>query len=177
MASLLASPAGGAAWAAAWAGGCAAGGAPPSPAPPPPMAAEPVPAFGAGAEDLLLCSQPTARVARSARDRRRVRIVAGTWRKPTPSAIPAGGRRPRAARAILWSMPGGDDASSPESSSRGSQPELRQSTTALSFVSVPFRRRFLVPGIVLGLAELIAIAYPLWIAFDLGDQIGRAACR
>lgn len=66
-------------------------------------------------------------------------------------------------------MPGGDDASSPESSSRGSQPELRQSTTALSFVSVPFRRRFLVPGIVLGLAELIAIAYPLWIAFDLGD--------
>ncbi|MEO7736075.1 MAG: hypothetical protein ABIY55_34275, partial [Kofleriaceae bacterium] len=35
------------------------------------------------------------------------------------------------------------------------------------FGGVPFKRLFLVPGLVLGLAELIFIAYPLWVAFDL----------
>jgi signal transduction histidine kinase len=35
------------------------------------------------------------------------------------------------------------------------------------FGGVPFKRLFLVPGLVLGLAELIFIAYPLWISFDL----------
>jgi signal transduction histidine kinase len=36
-------------------------------------------------------------------------------------------------------------------------------------VNVPFRRRLVVPGIVLGLLEILAIGYPLWSAFDLGD--------
>ncbi len=35
------------------------------------------------------------------------------------------------------------------------------------FRGVPIKRLFLVPAVVLGLAELIFIAYPLWIAFDL----------
>src|SRR5512140_3384090 len=47
------------------------------------------------------------------------------------------------------------------------------------FSGVPFKRLFLVPALVLGLAELIFIAYPLWIAFDLaglgGDTLLRTA--
>jgi signal transduction histidine kinase len=34
---------------------------------------------------------------------------------------------------------------------------------------VPFKRRFVVPAIVLGLLELVFVGYPLWNAFDLGD--------
>ncbi len=33
---------------------------------------------------------------------------------------------------------------------------------------VPFKRRFAMPAVVLGLAELLAVGYPLWVAFDLG---------
>ncbi|MGE3767728.1 MAG: hypothetical protein AB7L94_36065, partial [Kofleriaceae bacterium] len=43
----------------------------------------------------------------------------------------------------------------------------------LSLAAVPFKRRFLVPAIVLGLAEIVGIAYPLWIAFDLGAVGGQ----
>jgi len=35
------------------------------------------------------------------------------------------------------------------------------------FSGVPFKRMFLIPALVLGLAELLFIAYPLWVAFDL----------
>ncbi len=41
--------------------------------------------------------------------------------------------------------------------------------SAVSIAAVPFKRRFLIPAIILGFAELIGIGYPLWIAFDLGD--------
>lgn len=37
-----------------------------------------------------------------------------------------------------------------------------------SAATVPFKRRFVLPGIVLGLVEIIAVGYPLWVAFDLG---------
>jgi len=73
-------------------------------------------------------------------------------------------------------MTGGDDAPISEStkeSGRGSSPEVPTSSSAMSLVAVPFKRRFLVPTIVLGLAELLAIAYPLWIAFDLGSIGGE----
>jgi signal transduction histidine kinase len=47
------------------------------------------------------------------------------------------------------------------------------------FDGVPFKRLFLVPALVLGLAELLFIAYPLWVAFDLaglgGDTLLRTA--
>ncbi len=43
------------------------------------------------------------------------------------------------------------------------------SMTTMSLAQVPFKRRFLMPGVVLGIAELIVIGYPLWTAFDLGD--------
>ena len=34
---------------------------------------------------------------------------------------------------------------------------------------VPFKRRFVVPAVTLAVLEIAAVAYPLWIAFDLGD--------
>jgi signal transduction histidine kinase len=36
-----------------------------------------------------------------------------------------------------------------------------------AFGELPFKRLFVMPGLVLGLAELIFIAYPVWVAFDL----------
>jgi len=43
------------------------------------------------------------------------------------------------------------------------------SSSALSTLAVvPFKRRFVVPGVVLAALELIAVAYPLWAFFDLG---------
>ncbi|NVB79635.1 MAG: HAMP domain-containing histidine kinase [Kofleriaceae bacterium] len=45
-----------------------------------------------------------------------------------------------------------------------------ESTTALStLASVPFKRRFVAPAVVLAFLEIIAVGYPLWVAFDLGD--------
>ena len=34
---------------------------------------------------------------------------------------------------------------------------------------MPFKRRFLLPAIVLGIVEVAAVGYPLWTLFDLGD--------
>jgi len=38
-----------------------------------------------------------------------------------------------------------------------------------SLATVPFKRRFAAPAIVLGIVEIIAVGYPLWAAFDLGN--------
>lgn len=49
-------------------------------------------------------------------------------------------------------------------------PSPGDSIAALSsFAAVPFKRRFVVPSIVLAILELIAVGYPLWVAFDLAD--------
>src|SRR5580658_9247023 len=40
--------------------------------------------------------------------------------------------------------------------------------SALSIASVPFKRRFVVPTVVLAVLELVAVGYPVWAAFDLG---------
>ena len=45
----------------------------------------------------------------------------------------------------------------------------RASTALSSLAAVPFKRRFVVPALVLGVVEIIAVGYPLWVAFDLGD--------
>jgi signal transduction histidine kinase len=34
---------------------------------------------------------------------------------------------------------------------------------------VPFKRRFVLPSLVLAALELLAVGYPVWVAFDLGD--------
>ncbi len=34
---------------------------------------------------------------------------------------------------------------------------------------VPFKRRFVMPGIALGLLELLGVGFPLWRTFELGD--------
>ncbi|HEY0991747.1 MAG TPA: ATP-binding protein [Kofleriaceae bacterium] len=67
-------------------------------------------------------------------------------------------------------MPGTDDIQGNDSGS--SRTALAVGDTAASaggaFRGVPLKRLFLVPAAVLGVAELIFIAYPLWVAFDLG---------
>jgi hypothetical protein len=77
-------------------------------------------------------------------------------------------------------MPGTDDL-------QGADPGASRSSLVISetggsggvFTGVPFKRRFVAPAIVLGIAELIFIAYPLGIAFDLaglgGDTLLRTA--
>ncbi len=48
--------------------------------------------------------------------------------------------------------------------------EPSESASALSSLAiVPFKRRFVVPGLALALLEVVAIAYPLWLLFDLGS--------
>ncbi|HSN29823.1 MAG TPA: ATP-binding protein, partial [Kofleriaceae bacterium] len=45
-----------------------------------------------------------------------------------------------------------------------------ESASALpSLATVPFKRRFAAPAIVLGIVEVLAVGYPLWAAFDLGN--------
>jgi signal transduction histidine kinase len=44
------------------------------------------------------------------------------------------------------------------------------SATALpSVATVPFKRRFVMPAVVLALLELLAVGYPVWVAFDLSS--------
>ncbi|MGE3454254.1 MAG: HAMP domain-containing protein [Kofleriaceae bacterium] len=65
-----------------------------------------------------------------------------------------------------------DDGTSgePPSSGRGSQPELQPAaSSAFAVAAVPFKRRFLVPGVVLVFVELFGIGYPVWTAFGLAS--------
>ncbi|HEY0251678.1 MAG TPA: hypothetical protein VGC41_09135, partial [Kofleriaceae bacterium] len=36
-------------------------------------------------------------------------------------------------------------------------------------IIVPFKRRFVMPGVTLGILELLAIAWPIWSTFELGE--------
>jgi len=78
-------------------------------------------------------------------------------------------------------MPGTDDPQSPNSGPSRRTPAGGDAASpgGSAFSGVPFKRLFLIPALVLGLAELIFIAYPLWIAFDLaglgGDTLLRTA--
>ncbi|MBA3463508.1 MAG: HAMP domain-containing protein [Deltaproteobacteria bacterium] len=68
-------------------------------------------------------------------------------------------------------MPGGDDMT-PDGNpgARDSRTEVPAASPPSSTVAgVPFKRRFMLPALVLGAVEALAILYPLWIAFDLGD--------
>src|SRR6185436_5222829 len=58
----------------------------------------------------------------------------------------------------------------------GKEP-AREAGGSLSVAAVPFKRRFLVPALVLALAELAMIGYPLWTAFDLGALPGETLLR
>jgi signal transduction histidine kinase len=61
-------------------------------------------------------------------------------------------------------MPGTSDSQISDASvSRA----MRTDPGGLGLGGVPFKRLFLVPGLVLGVAELLFVAYPLWVAFDL----------
>ena len=62
-------------------------------------------------------------------------------------------------------MPTGDDT---EPHLRDSSRDSAASSNAFALASVPFRRRFFLPTIILGVAEILLVGYPLWNAFDLG---------
>jgi signal transduction histidine kinase len=77
-------------------------------------------------------------------------------------------------------MPGTDDPQSTDAGSSRSAATVGGDTASSAggaFGGVPFKRLFLVPALVLGLAELIFIAYPLWVAFDLGGLGGDTLLR
>jgi signal transduction histidine kinase len=42
------------------------------------------------------------------------------------------------------------------------------SASLSSHATVPFKRRFVVPALILAALELLAVGYPVWVAFDLG---------
>jgi signal transduction histidine kinase len=70
-------------------------------------------------------------------------------------------------------VPNSDSATSSESSA--ALPSLAPRVTESGgsppggAATIPFKRRFVMPAVVLGLLELVAVGYPLWAAFDLGD--------
>jgi signal transduction histidine kinase len=76
-------------------------------------------------------------------------------------------------------MPGTEDLQGTDpGSSRSSQASAGDTgTPGIAFRGVPFKRLFVVPAVVLGLAELIFIAYPLWVAFDLAGLGSDALLR
>jgi signal transduction histidine kinase len=47
----------------------------------------------------------------------------------------------------------------------------------MSIAALPFKRRFFVPAVVLALAEIAFVGYPLWSAFDLGGIPGETLLR
>ena len=68
-------------------------------------------------------------------------------------------------------MPSGEEHTgrrNPTIAGDGPPPDASAALPA-TVATVPFRRRLVVPGIVLGLLELLGVGYPLWVAFDLGD--------
>ena len=69
-------------------------------------------------------------------------------------------------------MPARDDPAAPIIPAGSPGADAAGSMTTMSLAQVPFKRRFLVPAIVLGLVELLVVGYPLWTTFDLGD-LGR----
>ncbi len=71
-------------------------------------------------------------------------------------------------------MPAGADKDASRESTRDASrdSDVGASSHALAIASVPFKRRFFLPGIVLAVAELVGVGYPLWVAFELGKVRG-----
>jgi signal transduction histidine kinase len=57
----------------------------------------------------------------------------------------------------------------PANSEGGTSPTSESSSGLSSLATVPFKRRFVMPAVALGVLELLGIGYPLWAAFDLGE--------
>ena len=80
-------------------------------------------------------------------------------------------------------MPGTDDPQGTEAGASRNSLVLGEPgssvASGVAFGGVPFKRLFVVPAVVLGFAELIFIAYPVGVAFDLaglgGDTLLRTA--
>ncbi|MEO8706397.1 MAG: ATP-binding protein [Kofleriaceae bacterium] len=72
-------------------------------------------------------------------------------------------------------MPTGED---PAGESRDSSRDAGQSSSiAMSLAAVPFKRRFFLPAVILGLAEIAFVGYPIYRAFDLGKMPADSVLR
>jgi signal transduction histidine kinase len=76
--------------------------------------------------------------------------------------------------AILSAMP---TEESPEATRESQRERDPGGSSAMAIAAVPFKRRFFMPAIVLGIAEIVLIGYPVWTAFDLGDLPAETLVR
>jgi signal transduction histidine kinase len=53
----------------------------------------------------------------------------------------------------------------------------REAGIAMSIAAVPFKRRFFLPAVILGIAEIAFVLFPLWRAFDLNEMSGDTVLR
>ena len=65
----------------------------------------------------------------------------------------------------------------PRDTTRDSSRDMSAGSNTFALATVPFRRHFFLPTIVLGLAEIIFVGYPLWNAFGLGNMPGDVLLR
>jgi signal transduction histidine kinase len=71
-------------------------------------------------------------------------------------------------------MPTPDES---EAIGRDSSRDSSSGSSTFALATVPFRRRFFLPTIILGIAEILFVGYPLWNAFDLGSMAGDVLLR
>jgi len=79
------------------------------------------------------------------------------------------------------SKPDGKAAKSDSKPDAG-EPVARESTRevggiAMSIAAVPFKRRFFLPAVILGIAEIAFVLYPIWAAFDLASLPSNTVVR
>jgi signal transduction histidine kinase len=74
-------------------------------------------------------------------------------------------------------MPAGGDEGPTADPGTTAKEATRDSAGSMSIAAVPFKRRFLLPAVVLLIAEVAFIGYPLWSAFDLGGLPGGTLLR
>src|SRR5258708_5872284 len=64
---------------------------------------------------------------------------------------------------------GETERSTPKPDTTGSIPADSSSSALRSGATVPLKRRLVLPAVVLGALELLAVAYPVWVLFDLAS--------
>ncbi len=69
------------------------------------------------------------------------------------------------------------DGKSADATGPVTRDSTRENSIAVSIAAVPFKRRFFLPAVVLAVAEVAFILYPLWKAFDLAEMPGDTVLR
>jgi signal transduction histidine kinase len=75
------------------------------------------------------------------------------------------------------SAPAKEPAPAPAPAQAPAKDPAREPGGAMSLATVPFKRRLATPAIVLAIAELVVVGYPLWTAFDLGNLPAETLLR